>query len=66
MELWVAVVIFALAVVGIIVSARNLKQKRALRIACIAVCAVLALAMAVYIGLTILFVEAVQNQPPAL
>ncbi len=65
MRLWVAIVLLVLAVAGIVFSARGLRQRKALRAACIAVCTLAALALAVYIGLTFLFVDAVSHQPPA-
>ena len=48
MELWVAAVLLVFAILGIVLSARLLKQKNKLRV----------------IGLTVIFVYAVQNQPP--
>ncbi len=64
MELWVAAVLLVLAVLGIVLSSRLLKQKNKLRVFCMAVCILAALALMIYIGLTIIFVYAVQNQPP--
>lgn len=64
MKLWVAIVLLVLAVAGIVLSARGLRQRRALRTACVVLLSLAALACAVYIGLTLLFVDAVQNQPP--
>ena len=52
------------ALAGLIASIRGLRQRKALRIICIALCALLALVLAAYIGLTLLFVDAVQHQPP--
>ena len=64
MELWVAAVLLVFAVLGIVLSARLLKQKNKLRVFCMAVCILAAFALTVYIGLTVIFVYAVQNQPP--
>lgn len=64
MELWVAAVLLVLAVLGIVLSSRLLKQKNKLRVFCMAVCILAALALMIYIGLTVIFVYAVQNQPP--
>lgn len=61
MELWLAAVLFVAAVIGLIASIRGLRQRKALRIVCIVLCALLALALAAYIGLTLLFVDAVQH-----
>ena len=36
-----------------------------LRVVCIVICSLLAAALAAYIGLTLVLVDAVQNQPPA-
>ena len=43
-----------------------LRGNKTTRILCTLFCALLALGCIVYIGLTVLFVGAVQNQPPAL
>lgn len=64
MKLWVAVVLLAAALIGLIASARGLRQRKTLRLVCVTLCGLLALALAVYIGLTLLFVDAVQSQPP--
>lgn len=61
-----AAVLFALCVVGIVLVGRFCRKKRAVRIVCMAVLAVLALAFAVYMGLTVIFVDAVANQPPTM
>ena len=62
MPLWLAVVLLVLSLLGIVLSRRYLRKPA--QIACIILCVLLALASAAYIGLTILFVDAVQNQPP--
>lgn len=64
MELWVAAVLFILSVLGIVLSSRFLKQRKRLRIICMAVCILAAFAFTVYIGLTLIFVYAVQSRPP--
>ena len=64
MPLWLAVVLLVLSLLGIVLSRRYLRKP--VQIACIILCVLLALASATYIGLTILFVNAVQNQPPVL
>lgn len=61
-----AALLLLLAVAGIIISCLCLRQKKALRAVCITVCALAALALTVYICLTVLFVDAVQSQPPTL
>lgn len=62
MTLWHAVVLLALSLLGIVLSRRYLRKP--VQSACVVLCVLLALASAAYIGLTILFVDAVQNQPP--
>ena len=42
MQLWVAILLFLMSIAGIVLSAQKLRQKRALRIACMALFAVLA------------------------
>ena len=58
MTLGTATLLLLLALGGI------LRKKRSLRRACMAALSVLALALIVYIGLTVLLVGAVQSQPP--
>ena len=62
MPLCLAVVLLLLSLLGIVLSRRYLRKP--VQIVCIILCVLLALASAAYIGLTILFVDAVQNQPP--
>lgn len=64
MTLGAAAAVLVLAVIGIAVSCRYLRGNRAARILCIVGCGLIALAMAAYIGLTVLFVDAVRTQPP--
>lgn len=66
MTFGVTAVLFALCVVGIVLLGRFYRTNRAVRIAGMAVLAVLALAFAVYMGLTVIFVDAVANQPPTI
>lgn len=61
MPLWLAAVLLLLALLGLFFSHRLGKTARTV---CTVVCALLALACAVYLGLTLLFVDAVRNQPP--
>ena len=62
MPLWLAVVLLLLSLPGIVLSRRYLRKP--LQIVCVILCVLLAAACAAYIGLTLLFVDAVQNQPP--
>lgn len=61
MPLYLSIILLLLAVLGLFFSHRLGKTARTV---CTVVCALLALACAVYIGLTLLFVDAVRNQPP--
>ena len=63
MPLWLAVVLLLLSLLGIVLSRRYLRKP--LQSVCVILCVLLAAACAAYIGLTLLFVDAVQNQPPA-
>lgn len=62
MPLWLAVVLLLLSLLGIVLSRRYLRKS--VQIVCVILCVLLALASAAYIGLTVLFVDVVQNQPP--
>lgn len=64
MPLWLAVVLLLFADFGIVLCRKYLRRNKTVRVLCILFCALLALACIVYIGLTILFVDALQNQPP--
>lgn len=63
MPLWCAAALLVLSLSGIILSRRYLRKP--LQSVCVILCVLLAVACAAYIGLTLLFVDAVQNQPPA-
>ena len=66
MPLWLAVVLLVLAAAGIVLCRKYLHGAKTAYILCFLFCALLALACIVYIGLTLLFVDAVRHQPPAL
>ena len=66
MPLWLAVLMLLLALGGFLLSRRYLRHDRSAQPLCIVVCALVALVCAVYIGLTVLLVAAVQDRPPAL
>ena len=66
MPLWMAVVLLVLAVTGIILSCRLIPKGSKARTLCVLICVLLALACAAYIGLTLLLVDAVSNQPPTM
>ena len=59
MSLWLAAALLVLSLSGIFLSRRYLRKP--LQSVCVIL---LAAACAAYIGLTLLFVDAVQNQPP--
>ena len=63
MPLWLAVVLLLLSLLGVVLSRRYLRKP--MQTICVFLCVLLAVACAAYVGLTILFVDAVQNQPPA-
>lgn len=64
MTLGTAVLMLALALIGIVLAHKYLRKKRAAYIFCVALLALLVLACTVYIGLTLFFVYAVSRQPP--
>ena len=63
MPLWCAAALLVLSLSGIFLSRRYLRKP--LQSVCVILCVLLAVACAAYVGLTILFVDAVQSQPPA-
>ncbi len=66
MTLGSAALLLLLSAVGIAASRVCLRQKSALGTVCLVVCALAALAAAAYIGLTLFFMDAAANQPPAV
>ena len=66
MTLGTCALLLAVAVIGIVLTSKYLRERRALCIACIVLLSLIALAFICYIGLTLIFIDAVQNQPPAL
>ena len=65
MPLWLAVVLLALSGGGIALCRRYLRGSKTAYILCMLACVLLAFGCIVYIGLTLLFVDAVRHQPPA-
>ena len=65
MTLETAVLLLLCAAAGIAACGILLQGEKTLRTVLIALLSLLALALAAYIGLTLLFVDAVQSQPPA-
>ena len=66
MTLGTAVLLLVLAVAGIGLAFRCLRKKPALRIICLVLLSLVALLLAGYIGLTLIFVDAVSQKPPKL
>ena len=66
MPLWLAVVLLASAVIGIVLCRKYLRRSKTVRTLAIFIGVLLALVCILYISLTLLFVDAVQNQPPVL
>ena len=61
MPLWLAVIWMIAAIAGFIASHKYLQKNKQVRIFCIIACVFLVLICAVYIGLTLLLVNAVQD-----
>ena len=66
MPLWLAVVLLASAVIGIVLCRKYLRRNKTVRSLAIFICVLLALVCILYIGLPLLFVDVMQNRPPAL
>ena len=62
MPFWLAVMLLLLSMLGSVLAHRYLRKP--VQIVCVMLCVLLAVVCAAYIGLTILFVDAVRNQPP--
>ena len=65
MTLGTAVLLLALAVAGIVLAFRYLRNRPKLRIICLVLLSMTVLVLAGYIGLTLILVDAVRNRPPA-
>ncbi len=63
MTFGLAAVLLVLSVAALVLCFKLIKKK-ALRIVLIVILSVVVLALAAYMGLTLIFVDAVQNQPP--
>ena len=64
MPLWCAAALLVLSLSEIICWNARRYLRKPLQSVCVILCVLLAAACAAYIGLTLLFVDAVQNQPP--
>ena len=65
MTLGTAVFLLALAVAGIVLAFRYVRNRPKLRIICLVLLSLTVLVLAGYIGLTLILVDAVRNRPPA-
>ena len=65
MTLGTAVFLLALAVAGIVLAFRYLRKRPKLRIICLVLLSMIVPVLAGYIGLPLILVDAVRNQPPA-
>lgn len=63
MTFGLAAVLLVLSVVALVMCCK-LVRKNAVRVVLIVLLSVVVLALAAYMGLTLIFVDAVQNQPP--
>ena len=66
MTVTAAAILLLLSIIGIVLSAVFMKQKKTLCIAVMIIGIILTVVFAGYIGLTILLVDAVQNMPPSM
>ena len=65
MTLGMAVLLLVVAVAGIVLAFRYLREKTKLRIICLVLLSLIVLVLVGYIALTLIFVDAARNQPPA-
>ena len=63
MQFGLASVLFVLSVAALVLCCKLIKKK-APRVVLIVILSAVVLALAAYMGLTLIFVDAVQNQPP--
>lgn len=66
MTFGVAVILLLCTLAGVAASCIGLRQRKTLRGVLIVLLCLVALALAAYIALTVFFVTAARNQPPAL
>ena len=64
MTLLTASILLVLSLIGIVLVYRYLRNKPKLRIICLVLLSLIALLMAVYIGLIYIFLDAIRHQPP--
>ena len=66
MTLETAILLLAVALAGIVLDLRYMRKKPKLRIILLILLSLIALILAVYIGLIFIFLDAIRHQPPAL
>ena len=66
MTLETAALLLVLAAAGIVLAFRYLRKTPKLRIICLVLLSLIVLVLAVYIGLTLILLDAVNHQSPAL
>ena len=66
MTLGLAVLLLVVAVAGIVLVFRYLREKPKLRIICLVLLSLIVLVLVGYIGLTLIFVDAISHQPPTM
>lgn len=64
MTLGMAVLLLVAAVAGIVLAVRYLRNKPKLRIICLVLLSLIVLVLAGYIGLAMILLDAIRNQPP--
>ena len=64
MMLGMAVLLLVAAVAGIVLAVRYLRNKPKLRIICLVLLSLIVLVLAGYIGLAMILLDAIRNQPP--
>ena len=65
MTLETAILVLVFSLIGIVLVHKYMRKKRKARIICVVLLSLLALACAAYIGLTLILLDAIRNQPPA-
>ncbi|MDY4115518.1 MAG: hypothetical protein SOY35_06415 [Blautia sp.] len=61
-----AVLLLVVAAAGIVLVFRYLREKPKLRIICLVLLSLIVLVLVGYIGLTLIFVDAISHQPPTM
>ncbi|MGN0423500.1 MAG: hypothetical protein ACI4EY_12320 [Lachnospiraceae bacterium] len=64
MTLGMAILLLAVAVTGIVLVFRDMREKPKLRIICLVLLSLITLALVGYIALTLIFLNAARNQLP--